>query len=424
MMNASSDPSDDPAPRLCSAICAVCDGILVVGGRTNPSQPLMDPLFFDLSNRRWLRVESEGTVPAPRWSHSLTRLTDSFCVLFGGRGADSIFGDLWSLHVTRDDHCVHVTWSLLYDCTNSLYNANTSPGPRFGACLLPLCSPSANGCTHDELLILGGMTDLDGSYDASSTLFRFKLSKRQWFTETACDKETNHSSTLLPCLRNARATLLGPNRFLLVGLHTITFCPFFLLLETETRSMLLRNVTPALTPLNQPFLLTGFTVASSDRTLFLLGGGGVYFWMRHFNVSLVATLPQEFQASFSHSCSLTATRSSSRKRSTCREVKRCEQSSVTVLNAKKLKLVKTMLENAALYDKSRKITRLESGRFVVPVLDRRQAEATLAEMGDEVVLEQTDEVALAASYSLRESVERRLREWTERCGDGEELIGR
>lgn len=81
-----------------------------------------------------------------------------------------------------------------------------------------------------------------------------------------------------------------------------------------------------------------------------------------------------------------------------------------------------MLENAALYDKSRKITRLESGRFVVPVLDRRQAAATLAEMGDEVVSMETSEVALApSSYSLRDNVERRLREWTEQRRGDEEL---
>lgn len=419
-MNASSDPSDDPAPRLCSSICAVCDGILVVGGRTNPSQPLMDPLFFDLHSRHWIPVESEGSIPAPRWSHSLIRLNDSFCVLFGGRGSDSVFGDLWSLHVTRDEYSVHVNWSLLYDSTNSLYNANTSPGPRFGACVLPLCSPSASGCTHDELLILGGMTDLDGSYDASSTLFRFKLSKRQWFTETVCDQETNHASILLPSLRNVRAALLGPNRFLLVGLHTATFCPYFLLLEMETRSIRLRDVTPILTPLEQPFLLTGFTVAASDHTLFLLGGGGVYFWMRHFNASLIAATPAEFQSSFSHSCSLTETRSCSRKRSSCHEIKQSEHENITIQNPKKLKLVKTLLENAVLYDKSRKITRLASGRFVVPVLDRRQAETTLKEMGEEIVLEQTSEVDLAqVSYSLRDSVERRLRAWTEQCGDGE-----
>ena len=56
----------------------------------------------------------------------------------------------------------------------------------------------------------------------------------------------------------------------------------------------------------------------------------------------------------------------------------------------------------------------------MPVLDRRQAETTLKEMGEEIVLEQTSEVDLAqVSYSLRDSVERRLRAWTEQCGDGE-----
>ncbi|KAK8821263.1 hypothetical protein WA538_005890, partial [Blastocystis sp. DL] len=137
----------------------------------------------------------------------------------------------------------------------------------------------------------------------------------------------------------------------------------------------------------------------------------------HFNASLIAATPAEFQSSFSHSCSLTETRSCSRKRSSCHEIKQSEHENITIQNPKKLKLVKTLLENAALYDKSRKITRLASGRFVVPVLDRRQAETTLKEMGEEIVLEQTSDVDLAqVSYSLRDSVERRLRAWTEQYG--------
>ena len=147
-------------PRLFSTICAVCGGLFVVGGRTSPSQPFLDPSFYDLQTQQWLSVSSEGSQPQPRWSHTMIRLHDSLCVLYGGRDSDHIFGDCWSVHIVKDDNHVKLTWFLLYDSTNTIYNANESPGTRFKCCMLPICNDS---CQHDEVIVMGGMIDLDGT---------------------------------------------------------------------------------------------------------------------------------------------------------------------------------------------------------------------------------------------------------------------
>lgn len=90
----------------------------------------------------------------------MIRLNDSLCVLYGGRDSIHIIDGCWSVHVVKEENQVKLTWYLLYDSANSIYNANESPGTRFGCYLLPICNSS---CQHDEVIVIGGMTDLDGT---------------------------------------------------------------------------------------------------------------------------------------------------------------------------------------------------------------------------------------------------------------------
>ena len=177
-----STQENGPSSRIASSVCWIDNGILLFGGRTNPSTPLGDLWYFDLDSRTWYDLTSKADKslsawPSPRWSTSFQSMGDRVAVLFGGRDSSSEFGDCWSLHFAKETRTA--TWFCLYDNTNSIYNAEPSPGPLFRACLLPLCPPtSLPHSTHDSFLVLGGTSSLP----PTSSLFHFKLSKRQWST--------------------------------------------------------------------------------------------------------------------------------------------------------------------------------------------------------------------------------------------------
>lgn len=182
----SSTQENGPSSRIASSVCWIDNGILLFGGRTNPSTPLGDLWYFDLDTHTWhdLTSKTDTSVsawPSPRWSTSFQSMGDRVAVLFGGRDSSSEFGDCWSLHFAKET--LTATWFCLYDNRNSIYNAEPSPGPLFRACLLPLCpTNSLPHSTHDSFLVLGGNSSLQPSSSPPSSLFHFKLSKRQWST--------------------------------------------------------------------------------------------------------------------------------------------------------------------------------------------------------------------------------------------------
>lgn len=183
--------NEKPCPRMSASLCSLLGGILLFGGRGNPSCAFADLWFFDGNEEKWYSVEYNSSLPHPdaRWSCSIASLSETHACLYGGRDASSIFGDLWTIHLVRSADRVTASWFCLYDCKDSIYNANQSPGSRFDVCLLPLCSESKASCTHDYVLVLGGKSSLIGDcllfpshsgVDASTQPFLFKCSKRQW----------------------------------------------------------------------------------------------------------------------------------------------------------------------------------------------------------------------------------------------------
>lgn len=183
--------NEKPCPRVSASLCSLLGGILLFGGRGNPSCAFADLWFFDGNEEKWYSVEYDSSLPHPdaRWSCSIASLSETHACLYGGRDASSIFGDLWTIHLVRSADHITASWFCLYDCKDSIYNANQSPGSRFDVCLLPLCSESKASCTHDYVLVLGGKSSLIGDcllfpshsgIDASAQPFLFKCSKRQW----------------------------------------------------------------------------------------------------------------------------------------------------------------------------------------------------------------------------------------------------
>ncbi len=75
-----------------------------------------------------------------------------------------------------------------------------------------------------------------------------------------------------------------------MGTHRHSLHPLFLLLSYANHSLQLRDLTSSFTPLptaaSAETILSGFTVECMASTLYVLGGGGVFFWMPHFNESI------------------------------------------------------------------------------------------------------------------------------------------
>ena len=340
--------------------------------------------------------------------------------MYGGRDGNRVYGDCWSVHVVKEENQVKLTWFLLYDSTNSLYNANESPGTRFGCCLLPLCSGS---CQHDEVIVIGGMTDLHGTckcfcdyfrVDSSSIPYLFKISKRQWFVLSVSE-----GFDLLQHLNSIHSTQLGSNSFLLFGLHDSTLQLMCLTLHVHQGVLQIHDMGATLVP--QQIVPVGYTVETLEDHCFFLGGGCTFFWNRHFNSFLMITLPSSLHSSYEHSCSLIESHSVSRKRlCSTYALPPSEQGILTVLDTTKLKQVKIFLETAHLYDKSRKITRIHDQMYAVPVLDCTRLQQCLQEMPESlsraISLENTNPVTIEhTSYSVKANIERQLIGWCQSC---------
>ena len=97
---------------------------------------------------------------------------------------------------------------------------------------------------------------------------------------------------------------------------------------------------------------------------------------------------------------------------------------VIVRDSKRLKEVKTFLETHSLYDKSRKITRVQDGLFAVPVSDDLQIHHRFQHLPDslqEIITlpspstgEMDEMIQAKKSYSQKGEADRRIQEWCEK----------
>ena len=269
-------------------------------------------------------------------------------------------------------------------------------------------------------------------------------------------------------LQEGHSTQVGSNTYLLFGIHSETLHPLCLrLVLLPSMQIRITDSTELIVPLvancnhipissssssssleidtevTTESILTGFRVETLGRRCFLLGGGGVYFWMCYFNASLVGDLPASLCSSFSSSCSLVHSMTQrSRKRPNSfgmdleiheekeiglgkEEGLRCGKPGIVIVrDSKRLKEVKTFLETHSLYDKSRKITRIEDGLFVVPVSDDLKTHRDFQQLPDSLqaimtlppaITREVDEVVQAKkSYSQKGEVDQRIQEWCEK----------
>ena len=98
---------------------------IVSGGRAGPSAPLPCLLVYDKTFTK-VAIKEEGDIPSNRWGHSLNRFNSnssnkSNCYfLFGGRNADTVFGDAYVLSCQFEHDLIRCTWTKLWDKNDNI----------------------------------------------------------------------------------------------------------------------------------------------------------------------------------------------------------------------------------------------------------------------------------------------------------------
>ena len=106
----------------------------------------------------------------------------------------------------------------------------------------------------------------------------------------------------LPSIRVSFTVLksekLSGNQFLLLGVDSSHLQPTWNLLEFDSENIHITDVTSLFPPVES--ILSGFSLHVLQNRVVLVGGGGVFYWMHHFNNSCMCDLPPSLNFSPSH----------------------------------------------------------------------------------------------------------------------------
>ena len=91
---------------------------------------------------------------------------------------------------------------------------------------------------------------------------------------------------------------LAGNQFLLLGVESSRLQPSWNLLEYDSDNVRITDVTSLFPPTKS--ILSGFSLHVLQNRVVLIGGGGVFYWMHHFNNSCMCDLPPSLNFSPSH----------------------------------------------------------------------------------------------------------------------------
>jgi tRNA wybutosine-synthesizing protein 3 len=118
--NEISSLSIDDTNSMHSAVETLLNNFYIVsGGRSAPSTPLPCLVVYDEKFKE-VKITEDGDIPSPRWGHSFIRFNANSnpkyntYFLFGGRDADTIYGDAYILTCRLEIDIIHCTWSKLW----------------------------------------------------------------------------------------------------------------------------------------------------------------------------------------------------------------------------------------------------------------------------------------------------------------------
>ncbi|CAI5704989.1 unnamed protein product [Peronospora effusa] len=353
-----------PSARMYHSSVVVGSHMVVFGGRTSPTKPLGDLYTMDLETKQWTKIIAQGVGPSPRWKHCSCAV-GSVVYVYGGRDAEQVFGDLFALDLSenspqwrrtenssfiiprRFDHIgtvVKSTKLAFWGGMSSLECIDSSDNDDTGVCLLfdtveetweyksledtrnksqPLALFAASACSINEhqVLVVGGMTSafLASGDKATRKMYVLDVHTMQW-TEIG---EVNHEN----------AAFVG---------HTATWMP-------------------------------------TNNSLYVLGGGFQCFGFGQF---YSATYQCHLSLKTPQTASVIASKSNpGYPLSTSMSASSNEVPLGVLVKKLEVKKVKTLLEKAHVYDKSRRVhvvnvvqpheastDRTQATMFLIPVI--------------------------------------------------------
>ncbi|KAG5955287.1 hypothetical protein E4U57_003581 [Claviceps arundinis] len=259
-------PIKGPIPRMCHTVTDLGDyGILLVGGRTSPSNALSDCWIFEKGlSINW---KPTHTLPLPLFRHCTIRLRGSQLVLVAGgkTGPSKISDHFYVYHVSRG-------W---LNCKK----AGQIPPPTFGGIL---CN-APNAATHDgvfEGLIAGGI-DQEGRIDQRVYHWRLELfdTEQPLIRFETCGEKVDPAKQL--SLFGAKSVEFGPYTLICggVGERQDSQGQNIVVIDTVSQDrynvseLCRRSKAEAL-----PFMI-GSSVLRVDNSIVVFGGGATCFSM-------------------------------------------------------------------------------------------------------------------------------------------------
>ncbi|PTB61757.1 LCM-domain-containing protein [Trichoderma citrinoviride] len=261
-------PSAGPSARMCFTLTDLGEyGVMLVGGRTSPSNVLSDCWLFERgANPRWRMVPK---LPVPLFRHSALRLgNSSLLVVFGGKKSSSqLSDDVFLFNPQR------ACWQICQV---------TGPAPEscFGSFVCN--SIPASSITGDYCGILAGGISKNGCVATKHYMWRINVDHAQP-TISYRPITISHSDSRLISSFGAQVVHLGSNVMICGGMGADS-CLNGQTLTTITPSAEGFEVKDFSTPSNgerMPFMI-GSSMAQDGDSLLVFGGGATCFSMGTF----------------------------------------------------------------------------------------------------------------------------------------------
>ncbi|GMF32760.1 unnamed protein product [Phytophthora fragariaefolia] len=353
--------ADGPSARMYHSSVVVGSRMIVFGGRASPAKPLGDLFALDLECKKWEKITPLGVGPSPRWKHCSCAV-GSVVYVHGGRDADQVFGDLYALDLAHSPLGWRQIGSL---CASYLPPASSGKLIRHLYVLTANSSSIPRRFDHiaevvyaTKLAFWGGMSSLEGSdgngEDAHGSCSLFDTDKESWEHKNIKNARNNGQP---PALFAASASSISEHQIIVVGGMTPALLANG---DKATQKVHLLDVKASQwTEVGEvkhdgaAFVGHSSTWMPSNGSLYILGGGFQCFGFGQFYSSayqcqLSAVTPKKAPTKTTMS---NATTTFSSRAPTLESDK-----PLGVLVGKlQVKKVKTLLEKAQVYDKTRRV---------------------------------------------------------------------